>query len=290
MLISSPPSRANLQFRRGFSLVEIAVVLVIIAILATAIGVPLASQLDQQRTLDTQKQLEVAREAIYGFAMANGRLPCPATDGVIYGGASSSGAESFAGGGTPSNGNCLVYTGFVPLVTLGLTGNDGAGFMADSWNAGIQTSNGVNMSRIRYAVRGLDIAANTPPACPLTITKPLTRTNGIKDATMGCLSDSNAAVNLLTVVTTTVNNVPAGCTPSNLTTKAPFVIFSLGKNAATTGGTGADEAPNVVTTATTFVSHTPTPSANCAGEFDDIVTWGSLNTLFSRMVQAGKLP
>ncbi|MFO0217236.1 MAG: type II secretion system protein, partial [Burkholderiales bacterium] len=35
----------------GFSLIEIAVVLVIIAILVTAIGVPLASQLDQQRTL-----------------------------------------------------------------------------------------------------------------------------------------------------------------------------------------------------------------------------------------------
>lgn len=272
----------------GFSLIEIAVVLVIIAILVTAIGVPLASQLDQQRTLDTQKQLEVAREAIYGFAIANGRLPCPATDGVIYGGTSSSGAESFANGGTPSNGNCLVYTGFVPLVTLGLTGNDGAGFMADSWNARIQTSNGVNMSRIRYAVRGLDIAAGTPAACTLTITKPLTRTNGIKDATMGCLSDPDAAVNLLTVVTTTINT--GGCTPSNLTTKAPFVIFSLGKNAATTGGTGADEAQNVTPTTITFVSHPPTPSGNCAGEFDDIVTWGSLNTLFSRMVQAGKLP
>jgi hypothetical protein len=117
----------------------------------------------------------------------------------------------------------------------------------------------------------------------------LTKTDGIKGATMGCLSDPNAAVNLLTVVTTTINNVPAGCTPSNLTTKAPFVIFSLGKN-GTTGGTGADEAQNVATNATTFVSHTPTPSGNCAGEFDDIVTWGSLNTLFARMVQAGKLP
>ena len=27
-----------------------------------------------------------------------------------------------------------------------------------------------------------------------------------------------------------------------------------------------------------------------AGKFDDIVTWASLNTLFARMVQAGKLP
>jgi hypothetical protein len=112
----------------------------------------------------------------------------------------------------------------------------------------------------------------------------------MKTVTMGCLSDPAAAVNLLTVVTTTISNAAAGCSPSNLTTKAPFVVFSIGKNASTTGGSGADEAQNVTTSATTFVSHTPTPSGNCAGEFDDIVTWGSLNTLFARMVQAGKLP
>jgi hypothetical protein len=178
--------------------------------------------------------------------------------------------------------------GFVPATTLGLAPLDSSGFFVDAF--------GLQQNRIRYAVRGLDITALTPPACTLGITKPLTRTDGIKGATMGCLSDPNAAdpdkaVKLLTVVTTTINNVPAGCTPSNLTTKAPFVIFSLGKN-GTTGGTGADEAQNVTTNATTFtfVSRAPTASDNCAGEFDDIVTWGSLNTLFARMVQAGKLP
>jgi hypothetical protein len=39
-----------------------------------------------------------------------------------------------------------------------------------------------------------------------------------------------------------------------------------------------------------FVSRTPSVSTATGGEFDDIVTWGSLNTLFARMVQAGKLP
>ncbi len=51
----------------------------------------------------------------------------------------------------------------------------------------------------------------------------------------------------------------------------------------------ADEAHNVDADAY-FVSHTPTQAASASGEFDDIVTWGSLNTLFARMVQAGKLP
>jgi len=39
--------------RSGFSLVEIAVVLVILAILISAVGIPLATQLDLQKTKDT---------------------------------------------------------------------------------------------------------------------------------------------------------------------------------------------------------------------------------------------
>jgi len=265
----------------GFSLVEIAVVLVIIAILITAVGIPLATQLEQQRTIETQKQLESIKEALYGFAMANGRLPCPATDNVVYGSANSNGAESFAGGGSAANGNCAVFVGFVPATTLGLAPVDSAGFFVDAF--------GLTQNRIRYAVRGLTISTNS--SCATATANPLTRTDGIKAATMACLGDSTSTpLNpLLSIVSTTVNNVAAGCTPTNLATKAPFVIFSLGKNAPA-GGTGADEAQNVLPTATTFVSHTQTPAGNCAGEFDDIVTWGSLNTLFARMVQAGKLP
>jgi prepilin-type N-terminal cleavage/methylation domain-containing protein len=273
MLISSPPSRANLQFRRGFSLVEIAVVLVIIAILATAIGVPLASQLDQQKTKDTEKQLELIKEAIYGFAMANGRLPCPAS-------ATSNGAEAFASGG-PADGDCSPTSGWVPAATLGLSPVDSSGYFVDAW--------GLTANRVRYAVSKVKYETGAPTGCPATLTYPLTKTDGIKGATMGCLASTSATVNLLSVRSTTVSDTANGCTPADLSVKAPFVVFSLGKNAST-GGTGADEAQNVATNATTFVSHTPTPSGNCAGEFDDLVTWGSLNTLFSRMVQAGRLP
>jgi prepilin-type N-terminal cleavage/methylation domain-containing protein len=282
---------------QGFSLVEIAVVLVIIAILATAIGVPLASQLDQQRTLDTQKQLEVAREALYGFAMANGRLPCPAIG-------TSAGRESFclAASGTcvsttdvQSHGRCAAgatppippVSGFLPAVTLGLSPVDSSGYFVDAW--------GLTANRVRYAVSKVtytesDYTGAPPAGCPATLTHPLTKTDGIKGATMSCLAGTHELVNLLTVKSTTVSDSPHGCTPINFTVKAPFVVFSVGRNAGTTGGTGADEAQNVTPTTITFVSHPPTPSGNCAGEFDDIVTWGSLNTLFSRMVQAGKLP
>ena len=53
MLMWSQRSRGNVMRATGFSLVEIAVVLVIIAILVTAVGVPLATKVEQQRTIET---------------------------------------------------------------------------------------------------------------------------------------------------------------------------------------------------------------------------------------------
>jgi len=257
------------QTNAGFSLVEIAIVLVIIAVLITAIGVPLATQLDQQRTVDTQKQLENIKEAIYGFAMANGRLPCPAT----------------AAGGTEAvglPGVCTQNSGFVPGITLGLSGLDSSGFVVDGWR------DGLDARRIRYAVRPVSTAIALPE-CTSTLTRVLTTSDRMRTATMDCLSQ--AAVLMLTVNTTIITGagLPGTCTASALSTKAPFVIFSLGKNGLT-AGTGADETTNQANNAVTFISNTPTVAASCAGEFDDIVTWGSLNTLFARMVQAGKLP
>jgi len=254
----------------GFSLIEIAVVLVILAILITAIGVPLGTQLDQQRTVDTQKQLENIKEALYGFAMANGRLPCPAT----------------AAGGTEAvglPGVCTQDSGFVPGITLGLSGLDSAGFVVDGWR------DGLNARRIRYAVRPVNTTSGAPVQCTSTLTRVLTTSDSMRTATMDCLSQ--AAVLMLTVNTTIITGagLPGTCTASALSTKAPFVIFSLGKN-GTTVGAGADETTNQANNAVTFISNTPTVAASCAGEFDDIVTWGSLNTLFARMVQAGKLP
>jgi hypothetical protein len=67
-----------------------------------------------------------------------------------------------------------------------------------------------------------------------------------------------------------------------LSDKAPFVIYSLGKSTVSIA-TNYDETNNQ-NGDQVFTSGTPTAT------FDDLVTWGSLNTLFSRMVQAGRLP
>ena len=70
--------------QRGFSLIELAVALFVIALLLGSVLVPLATQVEQRQINETQRSMDEIREALLGFAAANGYLPCPAisaTDG-----------------------------------------------------------------------------------------------------------------------------------------------------------------------------------------------------------------
>ncbi len=250
----------------GFTLIEIAVVLLIISILVTIVAVPLATQLDQQKTLDTQRQLEQIKEAIYGFAMANGRLPCPATT-------ASAGLERFCtnasgGCGTPTtvqtHGRCVTTVGLVPAATLGLAPIDANGFSVDAW------ADGSDLRRLQYAVSQYQNPVNT---------NILTGVDGIKTPTMTTV----AAATHLYVCATGLTAAPptANCGAMVLLSdKAPFVLFSSGKSTAQNSFDETNNQNNDIV----FSQGTQTST------FDDLVTWGSLNTLFARMVQAGKLP
>lgn len=63
---------------RGFTLVELAVVIAVIALLLGSILVPLTTQVAQRNISQTRRELEEIREALIGFAMVNRYLPCPA--------------------------------------------------------------------------------------------------------------------------------------------------------------------------------------------------------------------
>lgn len=263
----------------GFSLVEIAVVLVILSVLIAIVAVPLATQMEQRRTEETQKQLETIKEAIIGFALARGRLPCASRDNLA-----DKGNESVVDEAT---GVCNAYSGLLPAVTLGVSPIDSAGFAIDAW--------GLPQNRIRYAVMDIttDAAFTECPVVP--VAHVLTKRDGMKSASMSCMSRYSETTTPFRTLLTVCGQTPGGsapyCASSTLTITAPFVLISLGKNAAT-GGVGADEAYNSGTAGggLVFVSHTPVAAGAVGGEFDDIVTWASLNTLFARMVQAGKLP
>lgn len=63
----------------GFTLVELAVVLLILGLLIGGLLIPLSAQIEQQRVTQAQKQLSEIREALIGYAILYGYLPCPTT-------------------------------------------------------------------------------------------------------------------------------------------------------------------------------------------------------------------
>lgn len=283
-----PTQKLRIAGSYGFSLVEIAVVMIILSVLLAIVAVPITSQLNQRRATETQRLLDLAQQALVGYASANGRLPCPATDGVTIGTVNSFGNEQFATvADSAITGKCEFWAGYLPAVALGLSPLDSQGFMVDAW--------GSQQNRIRYAVWGSDAVLVGAGA----VMYPFTKTNGMKAATTTDLAGTpprflfvcqSAPTGTLPNATSAAVANACGAGVIRLTDKAPAVIYSLGANAGS-GGTGTDEIFNVKTTAIqtyAFVSHTPT--AGPTNEFDDMVNWISLNVLFNSMQVAGKLP
>ena len=250
---------------RGFTLIEVAVVILILTILASGLAMPVAAQLQMRRAEQTRQRLDDARESLLAFAAANGRLPCPAID-------TSRGEEAFAAGGDASNGNCARFNdGYLPGATLGLSPLDSQGFVRDAWNT--------ESSRIRYAVFGAGSSVNG-------VVNPFTRVNGMQAATLASLGD---APHFLFICAGNSGASASGCGPASnqLTRRAAFVLLSLGPNAGMAPAPGSDEARNQ-SGDPVFVYHEASGGPN--GGFDDMVQWVPMHLVASRMLAAGRLP
>lgn len=246
--------------RTGFSLLEVVIALAVLAVMATALAIPLGAQLQLARFHEARRQLDDARDALLGFATAHGRLPCPATQ-------ASRGEEAFAPGGDAGNGRCAdFHSGFLPGAALGLAPLDDAGFVRDPW----QTP----ANRVRYAVSASAVNG---------IEQPLTRANGMQAATLAGLGN---AAQYLYVCATGDGTGPGGCgaAANQLTRRAAFVLVAPGANAAAAPVPGSDDALNLDGDAS-FVAREPS-----AQGFDDVVHWGSINALVHRLLSAGRLP
>lgn len=112
------PTNTSLKLHQsGFSLVELTIVLVIVALLSGGLMFGLSGQREQIQSKEARQQLESIREALIGFAMTNGRLPCPAPANLPN-------TDPAAGKArTPPCADALRF-GVIPWVTLGLSETD----------------------------------------------------------------------------------------------------------------------------------------------------------------------
>ena len=261
----------------GFSLIELAVVVLVIGLLLGSLLVPLNAQLQQRRITETRDRMTEAREALVSYVMTNGRFPCPATD-------ASNGQEKFVPStGNPTNGSCEWWNGFLPAATLGMTNLDGNGYATDAW------ANPAN--RIRYAVSNV--------AVPIGNNNPFTKTGGMRVATLTELARVPGTYKYLSVCSSAqgINATDCGSDPGTVKLadgNAVAVLYSLGRNAAEVLSGAltptADEAVNssVSTTKRVLVSR---PSSDVSGSaFDDTVEWIGVYETVGKLVKTGLLP
>lgn len=100
----------------GFTLVELAIVLLVLGLLAGAIVLPIAVRTEQRFYDETARNMEDVRNALLGYAAVHKHLPCPDSAG-------NDGVEDFVAG----TGLCSAAQGNLPWVTLGLGSEDAWG-------------------------------------------------------------------------------------------------------------------------------------------------------------------
>ena len=100
----------------GFTLIELAIAIAIIGLLLGALLVPLATHSHASKNRATERDLKEIKQALIGFAISTGRLPCPDTTG--------NGLEN-----RPVPPDCVALEGNLPWSTLGVAAVDPWGYM-----------------------------------------------------------------------------------------------------------------------------------------------------------------
>lgn len=237
----------------GFTLIELAIVLVILTLLIGGLAVPLSAQIQARRIAETRKTLDAAQDALTGYALSHRTvdghpyLPCPDVSG--------NGRENR----NPLDGVCVGQVGFLPWVTLGV-GN------MDAWG-----------NRLRYAVvdrvsrnaSGFGVATTTPPDA-----------SWLQVCSSNACASGDLAENVPAVV---VSHGPNGWGARNAINGAPL--------AAPTGTNEQEnlDTDSVYVSQPPYRPEDGSP-AELAREFDDLTAWIAYPVLLLQTVGATSSP
>lgn len=262
--------------QRGFTLIEMAIVLVIITILIGGLAMPLSAQIQARRIAETKKTLEETREAIFGYAMTHS---CSCAYGV--------------GGGLLSAPQ-TTCTSTCPLTSPGLT----AVTLKHPYLPCPDTDSPPDGKENRTVAGGCTGPDGLLPWVDLGIAPEDAWGNRLGYAVISQFADASTGFS----ASTTLPDPIAVCTTHTCNRLSPdvagnvvFVLVSHGPNgwgARNVNGTtlatptGLDELDNLDSNQV-YISRSPTKPDAASGEFDDLTNWVSRDYLVARVCPTG---
>jgi type II secretory pathway pseudopilin PulG len=234
-------------------------VLFIISLLLGGLLVPLATQLEGRQRKEAELQLEEIVEALIGFAIINGRLPC-------YSSETDPNHANYGLEDSPCSPTARTADGYLPWKTLGVPA-------VDPWGTPRTNVGDLWTGHWRYRVD------NNFHTTPFTLSTNSSTGSGLRVEELD-LSTSSAGSPQFKRLTAATETPVA-------------IIYSTGANSVQ-DGKNADYEQTLVDDPT-YEAGTPNNldrdgNGDLDNEFDDITVWLSRPLLFNKMVTAGKLP
>ena len=277
--------------RRGFTLIEVVVVLLIFGVvIAMAAAITRGIAAAQKRSLSATRIAGIEL-ALAQFVTQQKRLPCPA-DGTIASSANNAGVEMRAGGNCTGN----QQNGVVPWRTLGITETDAT----DAWDRRLTYRVGPSLAQDSgMDMSGCDPAGSEAPIAPAA---GRTCTAGCTSTTLSACTPPSAFLpgkglqvrNVAGTVLMDPNAVPH--------TGAAYVVMSAGESGgggylssgtlgSSTVGDGTEEMKNYAslpyTPAVTYYVDSALTETADATHFDD---WVSRPSVLAVVTKAGLGP